>query len=87
VYNRGPEFSITSTGYADATNTGDYRLFTGHLSTSNYLFMDGHVKALRPSGTMNATTNMWRRDGALYTGGSLTNATANIRYSESLMEN
>ena len=27
------------------------RLFAGHLSMSNYLFLDGHVKALRPSQT------------------------------------
>ena len=34
--------------------------FAGHLSTANYLFADGHVKALRPTATM-AGTNMWGR--------------------------
>ena len=29
--------------------------FTGHLGNSNFLFCDGHVKALKPSATINAT--------------------------------
>jgi prepilin-type N-terminal cleavage/methylation domain-containing protein/prepilin-type processing-associated H-X9-DG protein len=33
-------------------------MFAGHLSTSNYLFGDGHVKALRPTQTM-SDINMW----------------------------
>lgn len=36
-------------------------LFTGHNRTSNYLFCDGHVEALRPLETI-ANTNMWYRD-------------------------
>jgi len=35
-------------------------VFDGHLSTSNYLFADGHVKSLRPVATM-ANFNMWGR--------------------------
>jgi len=42
----------TGTG---SNNHGD---FDGHLSTANYLFADGHVKAMHPTWTMN-TTNMW----------------------------
>jgi prepilin-type N-terminal cleavage/methylation domain-containing protein/prepilin-type processing-associated H-X9-DG protein len=34
--------------------------FAGHLGTANYLFADGHVKALRPSQT-SAPLNMWGR--------------------------
>jgi len=33
-------------------------LFAGHLGTSNYLFMDGHVKALRPQQTA-IPIDMW----------------------------
>ena len=32
--------------------------FVGHLSTANYLFCDGHVKAMRPTQTM-SDINMW----------------------------
>jgi prepilin-type N-terminal cleavage/methylation domain-containing protein/prepilin-type processing-associated H-X9-DG protein len=35
-------------------------LFAGHMGTSNYLFADGHVKALRPTKTM-SPMNMWGR--------------------------
>jgi prepilin-type N-terminal cleavage/methylation domain-containing protein/prepilin-type processing-associated H-X9-DG protein len=34
------------------------RVWAGHLGTANYLFGDGHVKALRPTATMTGT-NMW----------------------------
>jgi prepilin-type N-terminal cleavage/methylation domain-containing protein/prepilin-type processing-associated H-X9-DG protein len=34
------------------------RVWSGHLSTANYLFFDGHVKALRPLATA-TPTNMW----------------------------
>lgn len=50
----------------DISSNTDYvnRLFAGHLSTSNYLFVDGHVKALKPTSTMGTTSssNMWRID-------------------------
>jgi len=36
-------------------------LFTGHNGTSNYLFADGHVKALRPGQTYQPA-NLWFRD-------------------------
>jgi len=35
-------------------------LFAGHAGMSNYLFADGHVKALRPSATI-STKNYWYR--------------------------
>lgn len=38
-------------------------LYAGHFGTSNYLFADGHVKALRPLQTAQGT-NMWYRDNA-----------------------
>lgn len=40
------------------------RLFTGHLATSNYLFADGHVKALKPAATISNGVNMWARDNS-----------------------
>lgn len=44
-------------------------LFVGHLGRSNYLFADGHVKALRPLQTVQGT-NMWYQDNSpISTGG------------------
>jgi prepilin-type N-terminal cleavage/methylation domain-containing protein/prepilin-type processing-associated H-X9-DG protein len=40
------------------------RLFVGHLSTSNYLFADGHVKALKPQATIAGGVNMWTRNNS-----------------------
>ncbi len=33
--------------------------FTNHLTTTNFLFADGHVKSLKPSATVSPTINMW----------------------------
>jgi prepilin-type processing-associated H-X9-DG protein len=42
-------------------NSGDWANgFAKHLSTMNFLFADGHVKAMRPTATM-TPTNMWGR--------------------------
>lgn len=34
-------------------------LYAGHLDTSNYLFVDGHVKAMRPLATITNKINRW----------------------------
>jgi prepilin-type N-terminal cleavage/methylation domain-containing protein/prepilin-type processing-associated H-X9-DG protein len=39
-------------------------LYAGHLSTTNYLFADGHTKALRPLETVGGNVNMWTRDNS-----------------------
>jgi prepilin-type N-terminal cleavage/methylation domain-containing protein/prepilin-type processing-associated H-X9-DG protein len=39
-----------------------HNLFAGHNGMSNYLFSDGHVKALRPSQTLIPGNNMWTID-------------------------
>lgn len=45
--------------------------FAGHLSTSNYLFADGHVKSLRPSTTA-SPFNMWGQFSDTTTGTNCT---------------
>lgn len=66
-FNVGDDYYITS----NWTAAKPY-LFTGHLGTSNFLFADGHVKALRPSATVPASmggsgsVNMWSRSGVAY---------------------
>ncbi len=39
-----------------------HNLFAGHNGMSNYLFVDGHVKALRPTQTLQPGNNMWTVD-------------------------
>ena len=78
---------MTTTGacgaYPSFTNSGDC-LWAGHLATSNYAFVDGHVKAMRPRSTISGV-NMWYRnnraavDNVPYGGAnSLTSLEANI---------
>ena len=64
-------------------------LFAGHLSTSNFLFADGHVKAMRPLMTMPASLadtsrpNLWKRDGLNFTDSTIfNNQLATIRFSQ-----
>ena len=64
----------------DPTNAGDANaLFVGHLQTGNYLFADGHAKALKPFSTADASAggnsdrNMWLRGGGSVAGGEATN--------------
>ena len=58
-----------------------FNLYAGHLSTSNYLFMDGHVKALRPFATIDSSAggsssvNLWTRDNSVF---SLGDAQGNL---------
>jgi prepilin-type N-terminal cleavage/methylation domain-containing protein/prepilin-type processing-associated H-X9-DG protein len=58
-------------------------LFSGHLGTANYVFADGHVKALRPAATL-TPINMWHRDNIAFTGNDLTNATAIVQQAASV---
>jgi len=45
------------------SSNGTTRLFVGHIGgTSNYLFADGHVKALMPAETIPTGVNMWLRN-------------------------
>jgi len=67
----------TNEGYADANVLNHYTganhdLFAGHTGMSNYLFCDGHVKALKPLGTIapcgTAPVNYWTVDNSPFQG-------------------
>jgi prepilin-type processing-associated H-X9-DG protein len=45
-------------GYGEMTIDQPLTLWTGHLGQINFLFCDGHVKALKPAATGNPI-NMW----------------------------
>jgi len=53
-------------------------IFSGHTRHSNYLFADGHVKALTPSQTLavadggTASDNMWSRNGDAFSSATFT---------------
>lgn len=53
-----------------------YLLFAGHISTINCLFLDGHVKALKPT-AMATPVNMWGTMGD-NTGGSDCDTSSNL---------
>ncbi len=46
-----------------STTSYGQRLFTGHMGTTNYLFADGHVKAMRPLQTVRGV-NLWYFDNS-----------------------
>jgi prepilin-type N-terminal cleavage/methylation domain-containing protein/prepilin-type processing-associated H-X9-DG protein len=46
----------------------------GHLGTTNMLFVDGHVKAMKPTQTVTpGSTNMWTVNSATFTSGTTFN--------------
>lgn len=67
-------------------SVGNNNLFAGHLATSNFLFVDGHVKALKPINTLNKVQgisqpgNLWYKDGTgMHLGANyFTSAQANL---------
>lgn len=67
----------TNEGYADANVLNHYTgfnhdLYSGHTGMSNYLFCDGHVKALKPMATLapcgSAPVNYWTVDNSVFPG-------------------
>lgn len=59
-------------------------LFTGHLGSGNFLFVDGHVKALKSKATILASeggtgsVNMWKINQASFGNPDITNVRANL---------
>ena len=74
--------------YQTDPNSDGGCLFSGHTSTSNYLFCDGHVKSMRPLATLDTddlgsgTINLWRWDNATFK--SLNNGTVDPSASQVL---
>jgi prepilin-type N-terminal cleavage/methylation domain-containing protein/prepilin-type processing-associated H-X9-DG protein len=66
------DYRVTSTAWNLWDSPGSL-MFAGHTGHANFLFMDGHVKAMRPMDTLDkqdggaADTNMWTNDGASFT--------------------
>jgi len=71
----------------DNNNPGG-AMFNGHLDTTNFLFFDGHVKAMRPMATLSTanggsgSTNMWAVDGADLTTAAAAAARTNLSFQQ-----
>ena len=67
-----------NTDKIDGVNTagGFPFAFTNHLTTTNYLFVDGHVKSLKPSATASGTVNLWANDNAPFAAATTAMGTA-----------
>lgn len=65
------------------------RTFNDHLGTANFLFLDGHVKSLRPTATATSTINMWTIDNQTSLPSAAVGASAllqtNMRDAETVM--
>ena len=78
---RASDFIVTSGYFGTLANCSNKPcLSSHHLGTGNYLFADGHVKALRPEKTL-SPINMWHRDNTAYTGALDTNSKLIIQQS------
>jgi prepilin-type processing-associated H-X9-DG protein len=77
----------------DPTNSGHAgALFAGHTQNSNWLFCDGHVKALHPFGTLStldggtASSNYWVRNGVAFSDSSDPNSASDLANSKTFMQ-
>ena len=55
--------ALNSTGACTNSNQSGQCAWFGHLTTANFLFVDGHVKALKPMATV-TPINLYQRDRA-----------------------
>lgn len=76
-------------GTANSTTQASGCIFTGHTGVTNFLFCDGHVKAMRPLATLDTaeggagSLNMWTVDNSAFTPASdATAAVANLAYGQ-----
>lgn len=68
------DYRVTTAPFWGITWAGTGSLmFAGHAGRANFLFLDGHVKALKPLQTLDmedggqGSTNMWTLDGSSFT--------------------
>ncbi len=53
--------------------------FTNHLTTTNFLFCDGHVKSMKPTATATSTLNMWTNSNQTDTSPATAGAPASLQ--------
>ncbi len=83
-------FYSSANGYSGTTKS--VSLFADHAGMTNYIFADGHSKALLPYQTLtigeggSQTVNFWRRDGTPYASSALTSAQAMMNAATALYQ-
>ncbi len=82
-----PEWNITSPAFLPKTGRELYAHIPRHIfyehptGPVNFLFADGHVKAMKPAATL-SPVNLWTRDNSPFTGADLQNARAILKHAE-----
>lgn len=86
-----PDYHVTST-FLNFFDSPGSLLYAGHTGHGNFLYMDGHVKAMRPLDTLDrqdggsADINQWTMDGTSFTVNGATDADSkgltDLRYSQ-----
>lgn len=68
-------------------------VFSGHLSTANWLFADGHVKSLKPLATLDSASggsagavNMWLIDNKPFASGDVAQVLKNLSNSQTTFQ-
>ena len=92
----GPSLTPITPNPGSATCNSAGALFAGHSGMSNFLFADGHIKAMKPLATMNKDngtgTNLWDFEGlpftdtAVYPAATQTNVKLVLGFSESAFQ-
>jgi prepilin-type N-terminal cleavage/methylation domain-containing protein/prepilin-type processing-associated H-X9-DG protein len=91
-----PDFSVASDGLFDCDQNDQTNclvgyggnLFGGHTGFANFLFCDGHVKAMKPLATVDTaeggagSTNLWTVDNGPFDSGDVANVDKVLTYSQ-----
>ena len=83
----GEDWNTVNPAFLPDTGRGLYAHVPTHLfyehptGAVNFLFADGHIKAMQPAATL-TPVNLWTRDNAPFTGQDLANARAILTHAE-----
>ncbi|MBC8138455.1 MAG: DUF1559 domain-containing protein [Fibrella sp.] len=86
------EFTLQWTEYNPKSGYHDNTLYAGHQGMTNLAFVDGHVKTMRASQTINSVndcdegkagrTNLWTADAKPFCGGDFDQARINMTHAD-----
>lgn len=93
----GPSTTAITPNAGSSTCVSAGSLFAGHNGVSNYLFVDGHVKAMKPMATINnddgSGVNLWDRENKPftdttigYTASTQSTAKGNLLFAQSIWQ-
>ena len=86
------EFTMQWAEYTPDSGYHDNSLYAGHQGQTNLAFVDGHVKGMRPTQTINdvndcdpaksSRANLWQGDAKPFCGGAFTQARFNMQHAD-----